>query len=109
MAGADVEMAAEAVDGVLALLRKTPARRVARTLGITRTRALVLPAGVAVIRALADRTAAARVEAAASTMRVGLLLATFDEFGEMEVARTGSGAADSGMPDAAQARGGVEP
>ncbi len=66
-----------AVDEVLAELGRVPAAAVAERLSIAPIRAQVLPAGVAIVRALAARTEPVHVEAARSTVRVGLLLSMF--------------------------------
>lgn len=103
LAPAGRELDPRAVDEVLCFLGRTPARRVARSLGITRARALVLPAGVAVVRALLARTGAARLEVAASTLRIGLLLAVF----EAESAVTGRDAVEGADGGGFGARRGI--
>ena len=65
-------------NAVLDDLARRPAAKVASRLAILPVRAQVLPAGVAIVRALIDRFAPVRVEAARSTVRVGLLMATFE-------------------------------
>lgn len=67
-----------AVNAVLDDLARRPAAKVAARLAILPVRAQVLPAGVAIVRALIDRFAPSGVEAARSTVRVGLLMATFE-------------------------------
>jgi exopolyphosphatase/guanosine-5'-triphosphate,3'-diphosphate pyrophosphatase len=65
------------LDDVLARLTSTPSAELAVTLEIPVARARVLPAGVAIVRELAERTRARAVEGARSGIRTGLLLAAF--------------------------------
>ncbi len=68
---------AAAVAAVLGLLERMPVAEVAATVGIPEARARVLPAGIAVVLALADRLNPTRVEVARSGIRTGLLLDAF--------------------------------
>ena len=59
--------------------RDQPSARLAAALGIPPARARVLPAGVAIVRALADRLDPEQIDVARSGIRAGLLLQTFAE------------------------------
>lgn len=65
------------IERALDLCRTQPSALLATTLTIPPARARVLPAGIAVIRALAGLLGVAAVEAAPSGIRTGLLLDTF--------------------------------
>jgi exopolyphosphatase/guanosine-5'-triphosphate,3'-diphosphate pyrophosphatase len=65
------------VDDVLDRLTRIEASDLARLLVIPEARARVLPAGVAIVRALIDRAAPAMIEGARSGIRTGLLIAAF--------------------------------
>jgi exopolyphosphatase/guanosine-5'-triphosphate,3'-diphosphate pyrophosphatase len=65
------------VDQVLARLTATPAAELAEMLEIPEARARVLPAGIAIVRELAERTRPRAIEGARSGIRTGLLLAAF--------------------------------
>jgi exopolyphosphatase/pppGpp-phosphohydrolase len=67
------------LDGVLKRLACTPASELATILEIPEARARVLPAGVAIVREIAERTRARAIEGARSGIRTGLLLAAFAE------------------------------
>jgi exopolyphosphatase/guanosine-5'-triphosphate,3'-diphosphate pyrophosphatase len=67
------------LDVALAICQAQPSDLLATTLSIPPPRARVLPAGIAVIRALADMLGSGQVEVAASGIRTGLLLDTFAE------------------------------
>jgi exopolyphosphatase/guanosine-5'-triphosphate,3'-diphosphate pyrophosphatase len=67
----------EDVDHVLEFLQTVPAAELVERLAIPLARAKVLPAGVAVVRALADLTEPKTIEGARSGIRTGLLLAAF--------------------------------
>jgi exopolyphosphatase/guanosine-5'-triphosphate,3'-diphosphate pyrophosphatase len=67
------------IEAALEICRSEPSDRLADTLHIPPARARVLPAGIAVVRALADRLQPERVEVGQSGIRTGLLLATFAE------------------------------
>lgn len=68
---------AAALEAVLALLERRPVAELAATLAIPEARARVLPAGIAVVQALANRLQPGRVELARSGIRTGLLLDAF--------------------------------
>ena len=68
-----------AIDAVLVGLQRVPAAALAVDLGIPEARARVLPAGVAVVAALADLLRPGRIEAARSGIRAGILLTLFEE------------------------------
>lgn len=65
------------VEGIAARLLQTRAEALARILEIPESRARVLPAGVAIVRALAERINPGAIEGARSGIRTGLLLAAF--------------------------------
>jgi exopolyphosphatase/guanosine-5'-triphosphate,3'-diphosphate pyrophosphatase len=65
------------LDDVLERLTSTRAATLADELEIPEARARVLPAGVAIVRELAERTRPRSVEGARSGIRTGLLLAAF--------------------------------
>jgi exopolyphosphatase / guanosine-5'-triphosphate,3'-diphosphate pyrophosphatase len=67
----------EDIDHVLDFLATVPAAELVERLAIPLARAKVLPAGVAVVRALADLTQPKTIEGARSGIRTGLLLAAF--------------------------------
>ena len=67
-----------AVEEVLERLTRVSAAELAGTLGIPEARARVLPAGVAIVAALADRVLPGRIETARSGIRTGLLLEALD-------------------------------
>jgi exopolyphosphatase/guanosine-5'-triphosphate,3'-diphosphate pyrophosphatase len=67
----------EDVDHVLDFLQTVPAAELVDRFAIPLARAKVLPAGVAVVRALADLTQPTTIEGARSGIRTGLLLAAF--------------------------------
>jgi exopolyphosphatase / guanosine-5'-triphosphate,3'-diphosphate pyrophosphatase len=67
----------EDVDHALDFLQTVPAAELVERLAIPLARAKVLPAGVAVVRALADLTQPTTIEGARSGIRTGLLLAAF--------------------------------
>ncbi len=67
------------IAAVLDRLQCTPATEIAAELAIPEARARVLPAGVAIVAALADELQPATVEVAQSGIRTGLLLAAFAE------------------------------
>ena len=67
------------IDGVLARLQRTPAATIAAELAIPEARARVLPAGVAIVRALIDVLQPTTIEVTQSGIRTGLLLAAFAE------------------------------
>lgn len=69
----------KSIDGVLARLQRTPAATIAAELAIPEARARVLPAGVAIVRALVDVLRPATIEVTQSGIRTGLLLAAFAE------------------------------
>lgn len=69
-----------AIETMLDLLRRAPAAEVADRLGIPEARARVLPAGAAIVAALADRVRPVEIEVARSGIRAGLLLALFAEW-----------------------------
>jgi exopolyphosphatase / guanosine-5'-triphosphate,3'-diphosphate pyrophosphatase len=68
---------AKDVDEVLAFFETVTAEELASRLSIPIARARVLPAGVAIVRALADLTNPSAIEGAMSGIRTGLLLAAF--------------------------------
>lgn len=63
------------VDAALAQMARKPSRDLAGLIGASPERARVLPAGVAIILAVADRAGPASIETAPSGLRVGLLRA----------------------------------
>jgi exopolyphosphatase / guanosine-5'-triphosphate,3'-diphosphate pyrophosphatase len=65
------------VDAVMAFFETISSEQLASQLSIPVARARVLPAGVAIVRALADLTKPQVVEGAMSGIRTGLLLAAF--------------------------------
>jgi exopolyphosphatase/guanosine-5'-triphosphate,3'-diphosphate pyrophosphatase len=65
------------LDDVLKRLTATPAAGLSVMLEIPEARARVLPAGVAIVREIAERTRARAIEGARSGIRTGLLLAAF--------------------------------
>ena len=65
------------IDLMLVRLAASPASELAETIAIPIARARVLPAGVAVVRALVDLAHPAAIYAAQSGIRRGLLLAAF--------------------------------
>jgi exopolyphosphatase/guanosine-5'-triphosphate,3'-diphosphate pyrophosphatase len=67
------------IEAALAICRTAPSERLAARLGIPPARARVLPAGIAIVRALVDVLRPERVEVARSGIRTGLLLAAFAE------------------------------
>lgn len=67
----------EDLDQVLVRLTETRATALAEMLQIPEARARVLPAGVAIVRELAERTRPRSIEGARSGIRTGLLLAAF--------------------------------
>jgi exopolyphosphatase/guanosine-5'-triphosphate,3'-diphosphate pyrophosphatase len=67
----------EDLDDVLTRLTMTRAATLATLLEIPEARARVLPAGIAIVRELAERTRARATEGARSGIRTGLLLAVF--------------------------------
>ena len=69
------------IDAVLEGLQRVPAARLAAQLSIPAARARVLPAGGAIVAALADRIAPGRIEVARSGIRAGLLLAELADRG----------------------------
>jgi len=68
-----------AVDAALERLAVLSSEALARLIEIPAARARVLPAGVAIVRAFADRVQPARIEIARSGIRTGLLLDALDE------------------------------
>jgi exopolyphosphatase/guanosine-5'-triphosphate,3'-diphosphate pyrophosphatase len=68
---------AQEVDDVLAYFETVTAEQLAARLSIPVARAKVLPAGVAIVRALAGLTEPVAIEGAMSGIRTGLLLAAF--------------------------------
>ncbi len=72
----------DAVDAVLDRLSQVPSRELAERLSVAEARARVLPAGIAIVAAVADRIAPGRIEAARSGLRRGLLI---DEFARSPV------------------------
>jgi exopolyphosphatase/pppGpp-phosphohydrolase len=68
---------AQDVDEVLAFFETVTSEQLASRLSIPIARARVLPAGVAIVRALADLTNPQAIEGAMSGIRTGLLLAAF--------------------------------
>jgi len=64
---------------VIERLLHTKATDIARDLGIPEARARVLPAGVAIVRALTDELRPDSIEVTQSGIRTGLLLAAFAE------------------------------
>lgn len=87
-------IAPAAIDAVLDRFTRSPAAVLARQLSIAEARARVLPAGVAIVAALADGVRPGRIEVARSGIRTGLLLAAFDGAG----ATTGPGEPEPGDP-----------
>jgi exopolyphosphatase/guanosine-5'-triphosphate,3'-diphosphate pyrophosphatase len=67
------------IEAALDICRSEPSDQLAVTLQIPPARARVLPAGIAIVRALAERLQPERVEVGQSGIRTGLLLATFAE------------------------------
>lgn len=67
------------IDAVLDRLRQSRAADIAHDLNIPEARARVLPAGVAIVRALADALHPDSIEVSQSGIRTGLLLAAFAE------------------------------
>lgn len=65
------------VDRVLDRLTRTPSQELAELLTVAESRARVLPAGVAIVRELAERLRPSSIEGARSGIRTGLLLAAF--------------------------------
>jgi exopolyphosphatase/pppGpp-phosphohydrolase len=65
------------LDDVLARLTAIPAAELSGLLEMPEARARVLPAGIAIVRALAERTRPRAIEGARSGIRTGLLLAAF--------------------------------
>ncbi|MEA2594943.1 MAG: exopolyphosphatase / guanosine-5-triphosphate,3-diphosphate pyrophosphatase [Thermomicrobiales bacterium] len=65
------------LDDVLTRLTTIPAAELAGLLEMPEARARVLPAGIAIVRALAERTRPRAIEGARSGIRTGLLLAAF--------------------------------
>ncbi|MBA2277136.1 MAG: hypothetical protein H0W06_05175 [Chloroflexia bacterium] len=82
---------ASEIAAALRLCREHPSHRLAMRLGIPPARARVLPAGIAIVRALADRLQPLRIEVARSGVRTGLLLATFAELDAANAASTADG------------------
>lgn len=80
------------IDGVAARLLRTPAAEIAAELSIPEARARVLPAGVAIVRALVDTLRPATIEITQSGIRTGLLLAAFAAATASETAGTTRGA-----------------
>lgn len=76
------------IDTALAELRRTPAAAVAARLSIPEARARVLPAGGAIVAAIADHVRPVRIEIARSGIRAGLLLALFAGGGEVDAGAT---------------------
>lgn len=74
-AGAPLDSAG--IDAVIERLQRAKSAEVARELDIPEARARVLPAGVAIVRALADELRPASIEVTQSGIRTGLLLAAF--------------------------------
>ncbi len=74
----------KAIDGVLARLQRAPSAQIAAELAIPEARARVLPAGVAIVRALVDVFRPATIEVTQSGIRTGLVLAAFAEAGTAE-------------------------
>jgi len=66
------------IDKVVDGLRRLPASAVAERLAIPEARARVLPAGAAIVAALADLIRPGRIEVARSGIRAGLLLSLFE-------------------------------
>lgn len=66
------------VDGVVTRLQQRTAVELATELGIPEARARVLPAGVAIVRALIDLTSPADIAVGQSGLRTGLLLEAFE-------------------------------
>jgi len=79
LVGSGHRIDAERIDAVLARLGRVPAAAVAAELGIAEARARVLPAGIAIVRALVGLLRPGRVEVARSGIRTGLLLGAFEE------------------------------
>jgi exopolyphosphatase/guanosine-5'-triphosphate,3'-diphosphate pyrophosphatase len=65
------------LDAVLARLTRIPAAELAGIVEVPEARARVLPAGVAIVRELAELTRAQAIEGARGGIRTGLLLAAF--------------------------------
>lgn len=65
------------IDTVIDRIVGTPAVALAVLLQISEARARVLPAGIAIVRALAERLQPASIEGARSGIRTGLLMAAF--------------------------------
>ncbi|MDQ3513875.1 MAG: hypothetical protein M3462_09465 [Chloroflexota bacterium] len=86
--GAEVETA-------LARCREMPAAMLATHLGIQEARARVLPAGIAIVRALQQVLRPIYIEVARSGIRAGLLLDTFERM-DREMNGLGEPAGDSG-------------
>jgi len=78
------------VEAVLGRLTTVTADELARDLAISPARARVLPAGVAIVAALADVVRPGRIEIARSGVRVGLLLEAFARPSPPEPAATGA-------------------
>jgi exopolyphosphatase/guanosine-5'-triphosphate,3'-diphosphate pyrophosphatase len=79
---AEREVTRDQIAAVLERLQRVPSTRLAAELGIAEARARVLPAGVAVVEALAGEVLPGRIEIARSGIRTGLLLATFERLGQ---------------------------
>ena len=67
------------IEVALDICRSEPSDQLAVTLQIPPARARVLPAGIAIVRALAEKLQPERIEVGQSGIRTGLLLATFAE------------------------------
>lgn len=82
----------EAVDRALAEVMEIRSTELAVRLAIQPARARVLPAGIAIVRAVAELVGASKIEVARSGIRTGLLLAAFDEAPSWSPATEGAGA-----------------
>jgi exopolyphosphatase/guanosine-5'-triphosphate,3'-diphosphate pyrophosphatase len=74
------------IAAVLARLRSAPAAEIAPVLGIPEARARVLPAGVAIVQALAERLRPSEIVVTQSGIRTGLLLRAFSEQASLDPA-----------------------
>ena len=77
LAAPEVAITIDEVDRVIERLRQATAKELTELLTIAESRARVLPAGVAIVRELAERLQPRAIEGARSGIRTGLLLAAF--------------------------------
>jgi exopolyphosphatase/guanosine-5'-triphosphate,3'-diphosphate pyrophosphatase len=73
--GTDTQLSIPVIDAALAKMKHMRSHELASVIAAVPERARVLPAGVAIVLAIADRAAPATIESAPSGMRIGLLQA----------------------------------